>query len=392
MKEKLALLLALATVMSMTACGAKTDDAVADATTTAAQEQTTEAEEDTKAETEAKTEVEETPTAEETTTTESEIETGSEIIMVTPPIEDFEYEYNRKEDFVTITRYKGEELGVIIPETIDGHTVKKLDGQVFGASDVVKLEIPDCVTDIQNGALNSSTLIEIKLPSTLATIGDNAFSYCEAIKTIELPSTVTSIGDGAFNGCKALETIIIPESVTSIGKEAFWSCGSLKSIVIPDGITEISEGTFGYCYNLSEITLPNTITYIGRYAFSDCSSLTNISLPKNLEMIGGAAFSSCENLTEISIPDNVKYIHCDAFEFCFNLVNVTLGDNVIMPYGVFNNGNEDSYNHDLIITYKGKQYYFEDEAEALYNAIFETHGDNFESLFYERQQAYLDKG
>ena len=50
---------------------------------------------------------------------------------------------------------------------------------------------------------------------------------------IKIPSSVTSIGEEAFSGCTYLESIEIPDSVTSIGKEAFYNCSSLESITIP---------------------------------------------------------------------------------------------------------------------------------------------------------------
>ena len=40
----------------------------------------------------------------------------------------------------------------------------------------------------------------ITIPSQVTSIGDNAFSYCNALTSITIPSLVTSIGDGVFMG------------------------------------------------------------------------------------------------------------------------------------------------------------------------------------------------
>ena len=43
----------------------------------------------------------------------------------------------------------------------------------------------------------------------------------------KIPDSVTSIGDCAFSGCTGLTSIVIPNSVTSIKYSAFEGCGDL---------------------------------------------------------------------------------------------------------------------------------------------------------------------
>jgi hypothetical protein len=45
-----------------------------------------------------------------------------------------------------------------------------------------------------------------------------------------IPSSVTSIGDFAFEFCNGLATVTIGANVTSIGSLAFGSCGSLRGV------------------------------------------------------------------------------------------------------------------------------------------------------------------
>ena len=57
---------------------------------------------------------------------------------------------------------------------------------------------------------------------------------------------VTSIASGAFKDCKFVR-ISIPSSVTSIGKNAFEGCTNLTGITLHEGITFIGAGAFDGC-------------------------------------------------------------------------------------------------------------------------------------------------
>jgi len=96
------------------------------------------------------------------------------------------------------------------------------------------------------------------------------------IKSYVIPSSVTSIGDSAFSWCDSLSEIVIPSSVTSIGKGAFSCCDSLSEIVIPSSVTSIGDSAFSCCYSLSEIVIPSSVTSIGDSAFYNCKFPDNL--------------------------------------------------------------------------------------------------------------------
>ena len=138
------------------------------------------------------------------------------------------------------------------------------------------------------------------IPSSVTSIGDYAFWYCDSLSEIVIPSSVTSIGDHAFSDCYSLSEIVIPSSVTSIGDSAFSSCKSLSEIVIPSSVTSIGDSAFSDCYSLSEIVIPSSVTSIGDSAFSDCYSLSEIVIPSSVTSIGDSAFYKCK------FPDNLE--------------------------------------------------------------------------------------
>ena len=154
------------------------------------------------------------------------------------------------------------------------------------------------------------------IPSSVTSIGDYAFWYCDSLSEIVIPSSVTSIGDSAFSWCRSLSEIVIPSSVTSIGDSAFSDCYSLSEIVIPSSVTSIGDNAFYGCDSLSEIVIPSSVTSIGDSAFSDCCSLSEIVIPSSVTSIGKYAFYGCDSLSEIVIPSSVTSIGDSAFYKC----------------------------------------------------------------------------
>ncbi len=112
-----------------------------------------------------------------------------------------------KEGVITIIAgYSGTSTEVIIPETINGHSVTSIGECAF----------EDC-----------SNLTSIEIPNSVTSIGEYAFSGCSSLTNIEIPDSVTSIGSYAFEDCSSLTSIVIPNSVTNIGAYAFSDCSSL---------------------------------------------------------------------------------------------------------------------------------------------------------------------
>ena len=220
------------------------------------------------------------------------------------------------------------------------------------------------------------------IPSSVASIGDSAFSWCSSLSEIVIPSSVTSIGDGAFYDCYSLSEIVIPSSVTSIGDSAFSYCSSLSEIVIPSSVSSIGDSAFSDCRSLSEIVIPSSVTSIGDSVFYCCSSLKYISIPKSViglngnpftrwdskleclspnfvyeddilfnkdksriisfrnqniksyvipssvTSIGDSAFSWCDSLSEIVIPSSVTSIGKGAFSCCDSLSEIVIPSSV----------------------------------------------------------------
>ena len=71
---------------------------------------------------------------------------------------------------------------------------------------------------------------------TLLSTGDNTFYQCSSLILIKFPHGLTTIGASVFNSCTALRHVFIPNSVTAMGASGvFSSCYSLLSIQITNG-------------------------------------------------------------------------------------------------------------------------------------------------------------
>ena len=106
------------------------------------------------------------------------------------------------------------------------------------------------------------------------------------------------------SGKNTLTSITLPSSLTSIGNNAFDGCTGLTgSLVIPDGVTSIGARAFNKCASLNgSLTLSTNLTSIGAYAFYNCTGLTGtLTLPAGLSSIGEAAFMFCTNLNCINV-------------------------------------------------------------------------------------------
>ena len=201
-------------------------------------------------------------------------------------------------------------------------------------------------------------LREIKIPSTVKTIGTAAFQACVGLTEIEIPDGVTTIWDKAFAACTGVRKVTIPPSVTDIGENGL-ACGGketevyfsdlrawmsiktennwslprgprylngelVREVEIPDGITRIPDGAFAACKSLERVTIPESVTEIGENAFYGCCLIRGLELPAGLDSIGNYAFQDCTALSELELPESLTWIGGYAFAGCSSLENITI--------------------------------------------------------------------
>ena len=171
-----------------------------------------------------------------------------------------------------------------------------------------KAVIPTGATSIAAQAFkNAEALTEVSFPSTLTSIGDQAF-YQSGLLNVSIPDAVTTIGDNAFSGT-ALRSVTIGNGDTNIGNAAFQQNYYLSTVQIGTGAVRLGAQAF---YNnnpraTSRITTfegGSGITYIGEAAFFG-SKLKSFTVPDSVTEIAGGAFHSNVELTSLNIGKGV---------------------------------------------------------------------------------------
>ncbi|MDD3381997.1 MAG: leucine-rich repeat protein, partial [Bacilli bacterium] len=246
---------------------------------------------------------------------------------------------------VIITRYKGNYVGLNIPEKIKGYDVKEIGNFAFS----------DC-----------NNLMNVRIPSTVTSIGIGSFSSCVKLSKIIIPSTVTNIGAEAFYNCESIifyaQATTKPEgwdeNFNLYNRPVIWGCistgyteGYLEYLVVQNGsvynviitkysgssislkipekiegyeVIGVGEKAFNYCTSIISIKLPDSITSIGAFAFNNCTKLVSINMPTSLTSIGEGAFRNCNKVIIANLPNGVTKIEKNVFENCSNLTSIVI--------------------------------------------------------------------
>lgn len=191
------------------------------------------------------------------------------------------------------------------------------------------LTIPEGVAEIADGAFSSLHQFNrdgmfngtLTLPSTLKTIGAEAFAYTDFSGELLIPDGVTSIGANAFKECDGFGGLLpLPDSVKTVGEWAFYLCKGFTGLKLSASLTKIEERSFAHMYGLkTEVVIPEGVTEIGEGAFS-CSYMPSVRFPSTLKKIGKEAFYNCfrylDNCT-ITFSDGLEVIEDEAFDSCY---------------------------------------------------------------------------
>lgn len=180
---------------------------------------------------------------------------------------------------------------------------------------------------IEKSAFSNTAVTSINL-STLAEIGESAFSGCTGLQSIHA-SALKTIGDSAFSGCWALGEVWA-ENLETVGNSAFYTLTALKTVYMPSVVT-LGENCFYGCRELTSFS-SETLTEMGTGCFYNCAKLASIHMPA-LTSVPTDGFRGCA-LVNVSLPSatsfDIRAFHSNNKLKTLNAPQVTyLGQNAL---------------------------------------------------------------
>lgn len=160
----------------------------------------------------------------------------------TSPEEDFEWSAEEENSAtVGLASYKGNQKIAVVPETLDGRPVTKVDQWAINLnneddmSNLRGIKFADSITEFEEMACIGHNNLEIVvLGKGTKTIGQGAFQDCTALKEVVLNDGLETIMPNAFANCESLKSITIPESVKTMNY-AFDSAQKDLTIYVKSG-------------------------------------------------------------------------------------------------------------------------------------------------------------
>ena len=243
MKKLIAMLLALAMVLSMAACGGKdnSNDTPKNETPVVTPGQT------------------EAPVSQEQEAVQTpsfgEIDEETLRGCAETPASEFTYVMSINYEGIMIEAYNGTSDVVVIPAVIDGQPVVEVADYIFANDSTVRgVVFPETVANLGEVFVNS-TCIELVIAEGVQSIQQVCFVNCSALREVILGDGLTKIGILAFSTCAALEKVYIPASLTELSGDEkntlFFMCTNLtvygeagsyiESVATEKGIPFVAE-------------------------------------------------------------------------------------------------------------------------------------------------------
>ena len=268
--------------------------------------------------------------------------------------------------------------------------VKTIESNAFHNCGLTDLVIQEGVQTIDNYAFESNSLQNLTLPSTIKSIGNEAFRYnnifqsiiCNAVMppalgdnvfNIEITSSIkvpmasiaayrkaygwkdfsnyyggevvadgityridengamVAVAETALTEANILSTVEFEGNqylVIKINDKVFYGNTNLTTVTLAESLTTLGSNAFESCKSLKTIKIPSGVTAIPENCFRKCSLMESVSLPEGLVEIGASAFSGCQNLESVTLPESLTTLGSNAFESCKSLKTIKIPSGV----------------------------------------------------------------
>ena len=182
----------------------------------------------------------------------------------------------------------------------------------------------------------SSSLCSLTIPSTVTSVGQDAFAGCGNL-TVYKNYSQLQLPDFLITSSPNLKELVSPiEGFFFLRLEDLSSITGLKSLTVHSlekfdnrmydrvlSFANLQQNTLTYI-DIESLS-PYDDIYISDKCFLDFTLLETAKLPNKLERIGYRAFENCRALREVTIPATVTEIDDSAFDNCRSLSAVHFG-------------------------------------------------------------------
>lgn len=202
---------------------------------------------------------------------------------------------------VEIALYSGTDTEVIIPSEINGMPVTSIGEYSFSGGEIYTktswIEHPN--------AINNKNIQKLVIPSSVKTIGAEAFSFIDSLSEVVLNEGLESIGEFAFADCPLLTEITLPESFSDFDFTSFENTG-IEELTFGSNLTHLELLDFersvlkkiicnAECVNLEIININGQNTDLSELVFNgtftaDSESFKSIGNINKIESRCGADY------------------------------------------------------------------------------------------------------
>ena len=115
----------------------------------------------------------------------------------------------------------------------------------------------------------------------------------KSLMSVKIPNSVKSIGDNAFRGCYFTLDNFVNKSACNVTEATIVDTDTDGFCIKNNVLVEMRPS-----YAIGEVSIPNGAKSIGDEAFY-CTRLTSITIPNSVTSIGSHAFCGCTNLKDV---------------------------------------------------------------------------------------------
>ena len=146
--------------------------------------------------------------------------------------------------------------------------------QVFNFTGIESLTLPANVKFKDNAEGVFTSCLRLKTADIYCDVVPKMFDDCNSLETVNFKGNTTSIPYAAFRNCN-IKRLDIPSSVKSIGEEAFFGSYQMAAVTLRSGLSSIGAKAF-YDNNFKFVIIPASVTSIGEKAFGYISDSKTI--------------------------------------------------------------------------------------------------------------------